>query len=167
MAEKIKSASLANLATFAEQMKLKYAQKSEIPVNVSDLTNDSGYQTEAQVTAAINAKIASAYKAGGSAAFAVLPELSETNLGLVVNVTDAFTTTDSFVEGAGKTHPAGTNVVVVQVGEDYKYDALSGFVDLSGYQTAEDVDGKLAGYVKTSDIEEITAAEIEALFADA
>lgn len=90
-------------------------------------------------------------------AFADLPELSAANLGLVVNVTDAFTTTDSFLEGAGKQHPAGTNVVVVAVtGEEptsYKYDALAGFVDLSGY-------------VKAADLEEVTEAEILALFAE-
>ena len=37
----------------------------------------SRHQTEEQVTAAINAKVSSTYKAGGSAAFADLPELTE------------------------------------------------------------------------------------------
>ncbi len=134
-------------------MKAKYARKDAIPTAVSALTNDAKYQTEEQVTAAINAKVSSTYKAGGSAAFADLPELTEVNLGLVVNVTDKFTTTDSFVEGAGKKHPAGTNVVVVQSGEEYKYDVLAGFVDLSGY-------------VKAEDITTATEAEILALFAD-
>ena len=55
------------------------------------------------------------------------------------------------MEGEGRTHPAGTNVAVVQAGEDYKYDVLAGFVDLSGY-------------VKAEDVEEITAEEIAALF---
>ncbi len=150
---KTKNISLENLTTFSDQMKAKYAKKADIPTQVSVLTNDAKYQTEEQVTAAINAKVSSTYKAGGSAAFADLPELTEVNLGLVVNVTDKFTTTDSFVEGAGKKHPAGTNVVVVQSGEEYKYDVLAGFVDLSGY-------------VKAEDITTATEAEILALFAD-
>lgn len=207
---KIKNVSLENLTTFAAQMKAKYAKKTDIPTAVSALTNDAGYQTGEQVTAAINAKVASTYKAGGSAAFADLPALEEANMGLVVNVTDSFTTTDSFVEGAGKKHPAGTNVVVVQSGETYKYDVLAGFVDLSGYVEKEDGKGlstedystedktKLAGIaegatkveagtangsikiggVETAvytlpdtvlhkeDFEEITEAEILALFAE-
>jgi hypothetical protein len=149
----VKAISYENLGTFAGEMKKKYACKDAIPTAVSALTNDAKYQTEEQVTAAINAKVSSAYKAGGSVAFADLPELAVANLGLVVNVTDKFTTTDSFIEGAGKKHPAGTNVVVVQTGEEYKYDVLAGFVDLSGY-------------VKAEDITTATEAEILALFAD-
>lgn len=181
----VKAISYENLGTFAGEMKKKYARKDAIPTAVSALTNDAKYQTEEQVTAAINAKVSSTYKAGGSVAFAGLPELTEANLGLVVNVTDKFTTTDSFIEGAGKKHTAGTNVVVVQSGEEYKYDVLAGFVDLSGYAEAEQVatdigtakteaiaaaaasaDEKLTGYVKTTDITTATEAEILALFAD-
>lgn len=110
----------------------------QIPRSVSQLSNDSKFQTEEQVAATVNAKVSSTYKAGGSTPFADLPELTEANLGLVVNVTDKFTTTDSFVEGAGKRHPAGTNVAVVQSGEEFKYDVLAGFVDLSGYMEKEE-----------------------------
>ncbi len=118
-----------------------------VPTKVSEITNDSGYQTGEQVTAAINTKLSSTYRAGGSVAFADLPGLTEANHGLVVNVTDKFTTTASFVEGAGKKHPAGTNVAVVQVGEEFCYDVLAGFVDLSDYDTAEQVNAKLGGKV--------------------
>lgn len=95
------------------------------------------FATKEELTDAIGAKIGSTYTAGGSVAFADLPALEAANTGLVVNVTDGFTTTDSFVEGAGKNYPAGTNVAVVKVGENYKYDALSGFVDLSNYVEKE------------------------------
>lgn len=177
----VKHISLENLSTYTEQLKAKYAKKTDIPTKVSELANDAKYQSEEQVAASIAAKVSSTYKAGGSVAFADLPELTEANLGLVVNVTDAFTTTDSFVEGAGAQHPAGTNVVVVQSGEVYKYDVLAGFVDLSGYASTEsvdtakaaaitqanaDTDAKLTGYVKTTDIQGITEAEILALFAE-
>lgn len=164
----MKNVSLQNLGTYTQQLKAKYAKKTDIPTAVSALTNDAKYQTEEQVAASINAKIASTYKAGGSADFASLPELTAANLGLVVNVTDKFTTTDSFVEGAGKKHPAGTNVAVVAVtdGEEtsYKYDVLAGFVDLSGYPTNAAFEEGLAGCVKTADMETVTEAEILALF---
>ena len=91
------------------------------------------YATKAELAAEISTKVSSTYKAGGSVTFAGLPELSEANLGLVVNVTDAFTTTDNFVDGVGSNFPAGTNVAVIKSGDDYKYDVLSGFVDLSGF----------------------------------
>ena len=97
------------------------------------------YPTTEQMTDAINAKLSSIYKAGGSVAFADLPDLTEANLGLVVNVTDAFTTPGSFVDGVGFAYPAGTNVAVVKSGEEYKYDALSGFVDLSSYVAKTDI----------------------------
>lgn len=151
MNNKIKPVSFSNLEAYTNYLKSKYAKKADIPTQVSVLTNDAKYQTEEQVTAAINAKVSSTYKAGGSVAFAALPELTSANLGLVVNVTDNFTTTDSFMEGAGQKHPAGTNVAVIEAGEGYKYDVLAGFVDLSGY-------------VKAEDVEEITAEEIAALF---
>ena len=148
-----------------------------VPTKVSDLTNDSGfisgitstdvttalgfvpynannpngYQTASEVDTAINAKIGSTYKAKGSVAFANLPSLIQANEGNVYNVTDAFTTTSNFVEGAGKDYPAGTNVVVVLSGSAYKYDILSGFVDLSAYQLS-------------ADLVAITNAEINALF---
>ena len=93
--------------------------------------------TKDEINAKISAKISAVYKPAGSVAFAELPSLSESILGNVYNVTDAFTTTANFVEGAGNKYPKGTNVVVVKVGDAYKYDVLAGFVDLSGYVEKE------------------------------
>lgn len=157
-----------------------------VPTKVSQLTNDSKFQTDSQVNSAINAKISSVYKPGGSLAFASLPELAAGVLGMVYNVTDAFTTTADFVEGAGKKYPAGTNVVVVDAGSSsYKFDVLAGFVDLSGYATTaamnsaiaaakseaitsanSTTDGKLANYVKSADLVPATTEEIQAMFSD-
>ena len=85
--------------------------------------------------------VARVYKPAGSATLATLPDLEEdplTTLGNVYNMTEEFTTTADFAEGAGNTYPVGTNVVVVNLGDDetpvYKFDVLPGFVDLSGYQ---------------------------------
>ena len=65
------------------------------------------------VKSAIDGAISSVYKAAGSVAFANLPALGSTYEGYVYNITDAFTTTADFVEGAGKSYPAGTNVVCI------------------------------------------------------
>lgn len=87
------------------------------------------------VKSAIDAAIASVYKPAGSVAFASLPNPAKAVEGNVYNVTDAFTTDSRFVEGAGKSYPAGTNVVVINTsGSTYKYDVLAGFIDLSSYQ---------------------------------
>lgn len=127
------------------------AETSAIPTNNNQLTNGAGYQTASDVNSAIDAKISSAYKIKGSVAFASLPTVQADREGFVYNITDSFTTTSDFVEGAGKSYPAGTNVVIVNVsGTTYKYDVLSGFVDLSGY-------------VLSSDLVAITNAEIDAI----
>jgi hypothetical protein len=123
------------------------ALKSEIPTNNKDLTNGAGYQTSDDVASAINAKIASVYKPGGSVAFASLPALSADNEGYIYNITDNFTTTDDFLEGAGKKYKAGADVGIVAVkdGESvtYKYNVFANFVDLTGY--VEKVSGATAG----------------------
>ena len=76
----------------------------------------------------------------GSKAFASLApstDLAAANLGFMWNITDAFTTTADFAEGAGHSIPAGANVYVANVGTaaepSYKYDIFAGMYDLSGY----------------------------------
>lgn len=87
----------------------------------------------------VDAKISSVYKPQGSIASTALPTPSASNLGYVYNVTDEFTTTNVFLEGAGKTYPAGTNVAVVENGSDYKLDALAGWIDTSDFVTEDDI----------------------------
>lgn len=71
--------------------------------------------------------IASLYKPSGSTTFAALPTPSSSTLGRVYNITDDFTSTDVFVEGAGGSYGAGTNVVVVEPSDGvYKFDILGG-----------------------------------------
>lgn len=107
-----------------------------------------GYQTASEVESAIKAATTSVYKPAGSVAFTNLPTPAAANEGNVYNVTDSFTTTASFVEGAGNKYPAGTNVVVIKSGTSYLFDVLPGFIDLSGY-------------VLSSDIVSITNAELD------
>lgn len=105
-----------------------------ISTNVaSDSTSNTKTVSPKAVKDYVDSRVSAAYKASGSVTFANLPGLDASRVGNVYNVTDAFTTTSDFVEGAGSSYPAGTNVAIVSSGSSYKYDALAGFVDLSGY----------------------------------
>ena len=124
----------------------------------------SGTSTNAQsgvaVKSAIDSAISSVYKAAGSVAYASLPTPAASNEGYVYNITNAFTTDSRFVEGSGKTYPAGTNVVIINTGSStYKFDVLTGMVDLSGYvPTTRTVNGKAL----SSNIS-LTASDVSAL----
>lgn len=135
-----------------------------VPTTVSSFTNDAGYQTASDVATAIGAQVAAAYKAAGSVAFASLPSPAAANMGKVYNITDSFTITSDFVEydsSNPKSYPAGTNVALIEAvaasGNDpavYKYDVMSGFVDLSGY-------------VEASDVTNVTNAQIDTMISTA
>lgn len=130
-----------------------FARASDLPRDLSDLTN-TGSDPYAQMSD-VESAVVGALKPKGSVAFADLPQLTAANLNSMYNVTDEFTTTIDFVEGAGKTYPAGTNVAIINVGTDqnpvYKYDCYTGVMDLSGY------------WSKT-ELTAITAAQIDSLF---
>ena len=105
----------------------------------ADATSDAKTASPKAVKTYVDSKVSATYKPAGSIAFANLPALSASVLGNVYNVTDAFTTTANFVEGAGNSYSAGTNVVVVEATTGtYKFDVLAGFVDLSAYAKTED-----------------------------
>lgn len=111
--------------------------EASIPTKVSQITNDKGYQTAEDIRTAIGAQIGKVFRPRGSVLFSELPEPSESVLGDVYDIKENFITTANFREGSGKKFPAGTNVTIVQDGEDYKYDVLSGEIDLSGYVEKE------------------------------
>ena len=106
-------------------------------------------ETDGQIDSKIATAISSTYKPAGSTTYVGLPAPSAGEEGKVYNVSDAFTTDEDFVEGTGKSYPAGTNVVCIDSDDagTYKWDVLSGFVDLSAYETTSSVEGKLANKV--------------------
>lgn len=122
-----------------------------VQTGLADKANSSDVYTKTE----IDNKIGATFKPGGSVTFSNLPALNASNLGKILNITNSFTTTTDFVEGAGKTYPAGTNVAIVDVGTSsspsYKYDIQGSFFDLSGY-------------VEESDLGLATTSEIDALF---
>lgn len=149
-----------NAATSATNAQ-KWAEGTDTDVTPLGGTHSSkGWANRAQEIAE---SLGAIYKPAGSIAFASLPALSADVLGNVYNITDSFTTTADFVEGAGDNYPAGTNVAIVDVGtggsHSYKYDVLSGVVDLSAYRTAAQQDvidsGKQATLVSGTNIKTI------------
>lgn len=123
--------------------------------SVSVPTTDQTYspsstnpQSGTAVNEAITAILGSVYTPGGSIAFADRPTPSASYLGYVYDITDAFTTDNTFVEGAGLSFPAGTDIVVINTGTTaspvYMWDVLGGFVDLSNYYTKSQTDSKIA-----------------------
>ncbi len=116
------------------------ATQLDCAANVAYVNNKvSGLQTADQVKAAITSAISGVYTPKGSIAFASLPTAAAGNKGWVYNITDAFTTTAAFVEGAGHAYGAGTNVVCVDAGSgSYKWDVLAGTIDLTEL-TADEV----------------------------
>ena len=128
-----------------------------VPEDLSDLTN-TGSDPYAQMSD-VEAAVVGALKPKGSTTFANLPALTAANLNNMYNVTDAFTTTADFKEGAGVKYPAGTNVAIINDGTDaspvYKYDAMSGAIDLDAYWTSE------SG--KSNTLLAMTTAEIDAI----
>lgn len=137
-----------NAAKLGGQAPSYYAKATDIPTvpaistNINtDASSDTKTVSPKAVKSYVDSKTSAVYKPQGSVAFASLPTLSANIEGNVYNVTDAFTTTASFVEGAGVSHTAGTNVVCISDGSGYKWDVLAGTVDLSAYTpTSEHVE---------------------------
>lgn len=78
-----------------------------------------------------------AYVFRGSSTLANLPSvITSPMIGYVYNMSEDFTTTSDFVEGAGKKYSAGTNVAICDVGTElepsYKFDVIGNFVDVDG-----------------------------------
>lgn len=125
-------------------------QIGQLETDVTGLKNDkadkTAVYTKEETDNKISAAISATYKAAGSIAFENLPAPAKTELGKVYNITNEFTASDKFVAGEiGKKFPAGTNVVCIEESSDnYKWDVLSGFVDLSAYSTTEQIAAEYA-----------------------
>lgn len=95
-------------------------------------------KTETYSKEELDGKLSSVYKPAGSYAFESLPEPSQATVGSVYNVTNEFTSDERFLIPS-KTYPVGTNVVVVFSESEYKFDVLSGFIDLSPFYKKTDL----------------------------
>ena len=118
------------------------------------MSNFVSYSNATELMTAIGQKLAAlngAYVVKGNSTFENLPStLTAAMNGYVYNVTNDFTTTNDFVEGAGKDYPAGTNVVIVNLGDsttpNMKFDVIGSFVDVEALEDAiADVSAMITG----------------------
>lgn len=145
-----------------------------IPSKVSELTNDSGFQTSAQVSTAIStalgnyynktetdSKIAQAVAAASHLKYQIVESLPDSNQ-------DANTVYLVAKDGAGEGQDAYIEYMWINDNWEIIGDTS---VDLSNYytkaQTDQAITTALAAYVKGTDMVEITAEEVQAMFTPA
>ena len=135
----------------AAQVNSDWSANSGVAQILNKPTTIAGYGiTDAYTKTEVDTLVASAYKfAGTVSTVSGMGALIAANVGNVYNFDTSFTTTSDFVEGAGITYPAGTNVAIAEVSTGvYKYDVLAGFVDISGKQDI--ISGGTTDYGTTS-----------------
>lgn len=145
----------ANLKALAY---LDSVSSTELATALSDLLDEKVDTQTLQDK--IDAEIGKVYKPAGNATVATLGALTAANEGKVYNMTEDFTTTADFVEGAGKEHSAGTDVAIVKVDSAYKYNVLSNYIDTSVFADATEF---AAVKTKVDGIEYATSTEIDAI----
>ena len=132
-----KYVSVQRLSYFEQKLAAKYQTQA-----IAAITGLSASTVEAALAELLGkiAALPSSIVPKGTKAFAGLTpatDLAAANVGFMWNISDAFTTTADFAEGAGHSIPAGANVYVANVGTaetpSYKYDIFQGMYDLSGY----------------------------------
>jgi hypothetical protein len=132
-----KYVSVQRLARFEQKLAAKY--QTQAITAITGLTSLTVEAALAELLGKIQA-IPSSIIPKGTRTFAQLvpsTDLAAGSLGFMWNISDGFTTTSDFAEGAGHIIPAGANVYVANVGTaaepSYKYDVFAGMYDLSGY----------------------------------
>lgn len=132
-----KYVSVQRLGRFETKLAAKY--QTQAITAITGLNAETVEAALAELLSKIQA-IPSAIVPKGTRTFSQLApstDLAAANLGFMWNISDAFTTTSDFAEGAGHSIPAGANVYVANVGTaaepSYKYDIFQGMYDLSGY----------------------------------
>lgn len=125
--EKANSAATSStIAASSSNAAQQYASNAEASANMSqnyavaDTDSAKYYYEQARQ---ISESFSGALRPMGTVTFANLPLLSATTSGNMYNISDQFTTTADFKEGAGNVIPAGANVYKT---EDGKWDILAG-----------------------------------------
>lgn len=117
--EAASSATLAGNSAFTATSKATEASTSASNASTSE-ANAKKYYEQAK---AISESFSGALRPMGTVTFANLPSVSSASAGDMYNISDEFVTTSDFVEGAGHTEPAGSNVYKTGAG---KWDVLAG-----------------------------------------
>lgn len=115
----------ANSASNAKESEIK-AKASETNAKTSETSSaksESEAQKYAEQAKEISESLSGALRPLGTINFADLPSTADANSGDMYNITDQFTTTTDFKEGAGNIIPAGSNVYLTV---DRYWDVLAG-----------------------------------------
>lgn len=133
-------ASATSASTFASQAKASEAKAKASETNAkTSETNSAKSESEAQKYAEqvkeISESLSGALRPLGTISFADLPSTADTSSGDMYNITDQFTTTIDFKEGAGNIIPAGSNVYLTT---DRYWDVLAG-TPVTGVKGAKEV----------------------------
>ena len=124
------------LTTKANSADLGTAAAKDYTDNVAP--NDHNLVESNAVYSAINAALSSVYHVRGDLTCAELTSslLIAANVGNIYEMSDAGTTSDLFIQGAGETIAIGDNVGIVQTGAStYKFNHMANAFDLHDYQT--------------------------------
>ena len=120
------SASKASKSKISASASASQAKTSETNAKTSE-TNSAKSESEAQKYAEqakeISESLSGALRPLGTISFANLPSTADASSGDMYNITDQFTTTADFKEGAGNIIPAGSNVYLTA---DRYWDVLAG-----------------------------------------
>ena len=134
---------------------LGLATPSDISTATADMATQTwvtgqNYATTSNVNTLISQAVSTVYTPKGSLAdLSTLTTLAASGkVGDVYNISSEFTTTNVFIEGIGKKYPAGTNIVLVEVEGEKKWDVLAGSIDTSNF-------------VRKTDLVAITEGEID------
>lgn len=110
-----------NAASGASTATSKASAASTSATNAA--TSEANAKKYYEQAKAISESFSGALRPMGTVTFANLPAVSSVSAGDMYNISDEFVTTSDFVEGAGITEPAGSNVYKTEAG---KWDVLAG-----------------------------------------
>lgn len=142
----------------------------DVPTAVSELTNDSGFQTSTQVSSAISTALGNYYTKTqtDSAIASAVADASHLKRQIVESLPDS-NQDENTIYMLKKTTGAGAqnaydeymwlNTAWEKIGDTA--------VDLTNYVTTESLNSTLANYVKVADMVAITAEEVQGLFTPA
>ena len=144
------STATADMATQTWVTEKGYQTSTQVQQAVTTATTDmatqtwvtsQNYATTSNVNTLISQAVSTVYTPKGSLAdISTLTTLAASGkVGDVYNISSEFTTTNVFIEGIGKKYPAGTNIVLVEVEDEKKWDVLAGSIDTSSFVLKTDL----------------------------